>query len=310
MKHFFIVNPMAGSGDSIDKLRDAIEALEADTCVYVSEGVQAATDYVRSICEKYSEPIRFYACGGDGTAKGVAEGLLGFDHASMSIYPIGSGNDFVKYFGGADGFLDLDKLILAGDEKTDIIHITDDEGDNTYSLNVCNFGFEAYVASVMDKVRRKPLIGGKNAYTTGIVAAIFKAMKTRGKIYVDGELVNESGVYILGTAANGGYVGGGYNCAPRADVCDGLLEVCIIRPITIFTLVRLIGTYKSGGHLEDPRFKKYITYRRAKCVEVKGESDFPICLDGEIVYTKHFKAEIEKSAIRFAAPNIKVKEKC
>lgn len=306
MKHIFILNPMAGDGAHIAELREKVKKLE-NSVLYETKSPADATYFVRKRCENSTEELRFYACGGDGTIKEVAEGIIGHAHASMTVYPIGSGNDFVKYFGGADGFLDLDTLSIAGDMETDIIHVTCDEGGDAYSLNVCNFGFEAYVASVMGKVRRKPLIGGKNAYTTGIIAGIFKAMKTKGEIYVDGELMNPSGVYILGTAANGGYVGGGYNCAPRASIDDGELEVCVVKPLSIITLARLIGVYKAGRHLDDPRFKKYLTYRRAKKIEVRSDKPFPICLDGEIIETKHFTAEVESGAVRFAAPGIKQK---
>lgn len=301
MKHIFILNPMAGDGTHIAELRAKVDSL-ADAELYETREPHDATAYVSSLCEANGEELRFYACGGDGTVKEVAEGIVGHSHASMSVYPIGSGNDLVKYFGGADAFLDLDAVTNAESIATDIIHVTTAEGDDAYSLNVCNFGFEAYVAATMGRVRRTPVLGGKNAYTTGIVAGLFTAMKTRGEIYVDGELLNPSGVFLLGTAANGGYVGGGYLCAPRASVTDGELEVCVVKPLSVVTLARLIGVYKEGKHLEDPRFKKYITYRRAKKVEVKGEKPFAICLDGEIIHTKHFTAEVEQGAIRFAAP--------
>ncbi len=308
MKHIFILNPMAGNGAHINELREKVKAIE-NAELYETKAPFDGTKYVHEYCESTNEELRFYACGGDGTLKEVAEGIIGCEHASVSVYPIGSGNDFVKYFGGSDGFLNLETLTHAKDIKTDVIHITTEEGDDAYSLNVCNFGFEAYAASVMGKVRRKPLIGGKNSYTTGVLAGIFKAMKTKGKIFVDGELINENGVFLLGTAANGGYVGGGYNCAPRADVCDGMLEICVVKPLSVFTLARLISVYKAGKHLDDPRFKKYLTYRRAKCVEVVGEKKFPICLDGEIICTRHFTATVEQSAIRFAVPGLKLKQK-
>ena len=308
MKHIFVINPMAGDGTRISKLKDKVASIE-NAEIYETKSAGDATTFIKEYLTNHTDEVRFYSCGGDGTMKEVAEGIVGHPHASMSVYPIGSGNDFVKYFGGADKFLNLDELINAPDVKADIIHIKTEEGAEAYSLNVCNFGFEAYAASVMGKVRRKPIIGGKNAYTAGVVAGLFKAMKTKGKIYLDGELVNESGVYILGAAANGGYVGGGYHCAPLADIADGLLEVSVIRPISVFTLAKLIGVYKAGKHLEDERFKKYLTYRRAKCVEVIGEKKFPICLDGEIIYTKHFTASTQSSAIRFAVPGLKTKQK-
>ena len=309
MEHIFILNPMAGDGTHIEELRKKVASLDGAT-LYETKSAGDATAFIKEYCKNSTDEVRFYACGGDGTAKEVAEGVIGKANASMSIYPIGSGNDFVKYFGTAEDFLDIERLTAAKCIDADVIRITYDGGKEAFSLNVCNFGFEAYAANVMSKVRRKPIIGGKNSYTTGVLAGIFGAMKTKGKIYLDGELVNESGVYILGAAANGGYVGGGYHCAPLADITDGLLEVCVVRPISIFTLARLIGVYKEGKHLENEEFKKYLKYRRAKKVEVVGDKPFPICLDGEIIETKHFTAKIESGAIRFAAPTIKIKEKC
>ena len=150
----------------------------------------------------------------------------------------------------------------------------------------------------------RPIIGGANSYTVGVVAALFKAMKTKGEIYADGKLINEKGTFILCTAANGAFVGGGYKCAPRASVDDGLIEVCMIKPVSLFTLIRLIGKYKSGEHLESKQFAKYIKYCRAKKVEVVTKKPFYACLDGEVFKTTHLTATVKENAINFAAPEI------
>lgn len=307
MKHIFVINPSAGSGAGVATLKEKIAKLTVDAEIYETTAHRDAVKFVDEYCKSHTDEVRFYACGGDGTVKEVCEGVLGHPHASMTVCPIGSGNDLVKYFGGADCFLDLETLVNAENNKIDAIGISADGIKDTYSINVCNFGFEAYVAGIMHKVRRKFLIGGKNAYTTGIVAAIFKAMRTNGKIYADGELVNPDGAFILCTAANGGYVGGGYYCAPRATIDDGFIDVCMIKPVSLITLVRLIGIYKSGGHLDDKRFEKYIVYRRAKKVEVKTKKPFYVSLDGEVFETTHLVAEIKEKVINFAAPKAEAK---
>ncbi|MBQ4556283.1 MAG: hypothetical protein IJA60_01375 [Clostridia bacterium] len=302
MKHIFIINPHAGSGVGKGELKAKLENLGSDFEIYETTGPHDATDYVKKCCAEQESEIRFYACGGDGTVKEVAEGVLGCPHASMSVYPIGSGNDFVKYFGGEDVFKNIEDVTSAPDSTTDIIRIVHDGGE-TYSVNVCNFGFESYVASVMNRVRRKPIIGGGNAYTTGILCGLFKAMKTRGRVYADGKLLNDSGVLMLGTVANGSHEGGGYKAAPRASVNDGELEVCLVRPLSLITVARLIGIYKKGDHLDDKRFEKYITYLRAKKIEVEFDAPSAIGLDGEIITTKRFTAEVIPDAVRFAAPH-------
>ncbi len=307
MKHIFVINPCAGSGKGAALLKEKIKASALDFEIYETKGHRDAVDFVRSYCENCAGELRFYACGGDGTAKEVAEGIIAFPNASMSIYPIGSGNDFVKYFGGEELFKNIENVAGAENAATDIIHITHDGGE-TYSINVCNFGFEAYVADVMNRVRRKPVIGGGNSYTTGIICGLFNAMKTHAKVYADGVLLNDSGVLMLGTVANGSYEGGGYNAAPLASVNDGMLEVCLVKPLSVITVARLIGLYKKGEHLRDERFKKYVTYVRAKKVELVSDKPITVGLDGEIIETKRLCAKVCEGAVNFAAPDMAVQK--
>ncbi len=45
------------------------------------------------------EPVRIWACGGDGTLNEVVNGAAGFDNAAVTCVPKGTGNDFLKLFG-------------------------------------------------------------------------------------------------------------------------------------------------------------------------------------------------------------------
>ena len=296
MKHIFILNPQAGSGKQLEETRAAIRSLDGDVELYETKAPKDATTYIRSLCESHTESVRFYACGGDGTLKEVAEGILGYPQASMSCFPIGSGNDFVKYYGGKERFADLAALTRGEETAVDMIRIGDE-----YAVNVCSFGFDAAAVVAMNKVRRLPLIGGKNAYTTGILYALCSAMRNKADIYADGEKLSGKS-FLLCTVANGGYVGGAYRCAPRARNDDGKLEVCVVKPLSLFTFIRLIGAYREGKHLDDPRFKKYITYRRVSRVEVRADAPFPVEMDGEIIRPAQFVCEVVPGALRFAVP--------
>ena len=297
MKHVFILNPKAGSGTHLCEARAAIESLAGDIEIYETKAPKDATRYIRQWCESHTEDVRFYACGGDGTIREVAEGILGFPQASMSCFPIGSGNDFVKYYGGRERFTDLSALCAAAALPVDMITLGDE-----YSVNVCNFGFDAAVASTMNSVRRLPLIGGKRAYTTGILRALITARRNHCDIYADGEKLTGK-AFLLCTVANGAYVGGAFRCAPHAKNDDGKMEVCVMRPMSLFTFLRLMGPYSRGEHLDDPRFAKYMTYRRAARVEVSAKKPFPVSLDGEIIRTAHFTCTVLPGALRFAVPH-------
>ena len=151
-------------------------------------------------------------------------------------------------------------------------------------------------------MRRKKLIGGKNAYTTGVVVGLFKGMKNQCKVSVDGELLNPEGKILLCTVANGQYVGGSFRCAPRSVDNDGMLEICLVKPVSYVTFLRLIGEYSKGAHLDDPRFEKYLEYRRGRKILIEAPEGFVFSFDGELIGQNEFTVEVVPSAIRFAVP--------
>ena len=305
MKHIFVINPAAGKTDSSEEIMRAVAAIPGYDCeFYVTQGPRDATRYVKTWLEEHqSEQARFYACGGDGTLNEVVNGVVGHENGSVGVYPSGSGDDFVKYYGGRDKFLDFKELLDAPEDEIDLLTIDNGKpGEFRYSINITNFGFDTTVAKTMIKVKRKKIIGGKRAYVTGVVTGLIKAMRNKCEITADGERVDTKGRILLCTLANGAYVGGSFFCAPRADNHDGLIEVTAFRPLSRITFVRLLGPYTNGTHLEDPRFQKYLTYRRAKEVTVKAPEGFSMSVDGEIVDGTEFKIGIAPKAIRFAVP--------
>ncbi|MBR2590986.1 MAG: hypothetical protein IKE65_08700, partial [Clostridia bacterium] len=203
----------------------------------------------------------------------------------------------VKVFGGAEKFLSVEALVKAEDKKIDLLKVGD-----RYSNNVVNFGFDTTVAITINEQRDKTGHGGKNAYTKGIVKALLTSMKNKCKVRADGEVLNEDGRMLLCTLANGQYVGGSFKCAPRSKPDDGLIEVCIIKPISRLRFVKILGTYTEGKHLDDPSMQDIVIYRQAKKVEVIAPEGFAYSLDGEIIYENKFTVEIAPGAVNFACP--------
>ena len=298
MKHYFIVNPAAGQTDSFKELTEKLKSISADFEIYRTAAKGDGVRFIKEQCEEYSyEKLRFYACGGDGTINEVVNGVYGYENAEVSCFPCGSGNDFVKYYGGKERFLDAEELISAAAEPIDLIKAAD-----RYAVNVVNFGFDTYACKIMNEVKFKPFIGGKRAYYSGVLKALLYAMKTKAMVYADGELLNENGEILLCSAANGKYYGGSFCCAPRSENNDGLMEVCLIKPIPRIKFISLVGAYEKGKHLESPAFRDIMVYRRCKKLEIKTEKNFSITLDGELIEGQDFTCEIIPSAIKFAVP--------
>ena len=103
MKHYFIINPVAGGKDRTEEIsctvKEAMKSAAPNDAfeIYVTKGPMDAS---RAVKEKASggEELRIYACGGDGTLNECVNGAAGFENAAVTHYPTGTGNDFIKIF--------------------------------------------------------------------------------------------------------------------------------------------------------------------------------------------------------------------
>ncbi|MBP8639502.1 MAG: diacylglycerol kinase family lipid kinase [Oscillospiraceae bacterium] len=298
MEHIFVINPAAGPSDATHTIQEAIakSVYSANCEIYLTKGPGDATDFVQKTCSQSSEPLRFYACGGDGTLNEVVNGVVNYPNAGVGCFPCGSGNDFVKYYGGAEGFLDIDNLICGEEHPIDLIL-----ANGKYCINVLNFGFDTAVLKTMEKVKTNWLFHGKRAYFAGVITALMKSMKTPCKVTVDGEVISDDNI-LLCTVSNGRYVGSSFQCAPRSENDDGLLEVCLVKPFSRLTFVQLMSDYSKGKHLDNPKFKDYIVYRRGKQISVEGGTDFSVALDGELLHNSKVSVAVVEKAIKFVVP--------
>ena len=291
---------MAGGHDSSDKIADALVNIQADIEIYRTRGTRDATRHVAErLRQADSEPLRFYACGGDGTlnevVSGVMEGESGSRRVEVACYPCGSGDDFVRYWQGKD-FTDIAALVRGTAVPVDVMRVGD-----RYCVNTLNYGFEAAVCHTMAKVRRVPLVGGSMAYTSGIVASLATGRRNRCRVTVDGEVWLDGEVLLL-SVANGQYAGGGYHCAPRAKNDDGQLEVMAVTPMSVVRFAKLIKYYKNGELLDREELRTLVSYRRGSRVVIDPLRDSYVSTDGEIVPGRRFEAECLHRAINFVIP--------
>ena len=293
--HVFIINPTSGKGSDKQPLIDAISARKGSYNVdyYLTTCPQDATRYVDAYCNEHpDEELYFYACGGDGTLNEVASGAVRHKNAAISVYPCGSGNDYLKYYGSAEDFLDLDRLMNGTPEEVDIMQV----GEH-YALNACHFGFDSYVAGKITEYRHTK----KNPYMSAVLYTLVHGMHNHAKVVCDGEDFID-GEYLICTICNGKYVGGGYQCAPYSDNKDGWLEVAKIKPVSRIGFLSRMGLYQSGEYLDSPRFKKYAEHRRAKEVRITVPEGFGVSLDGEVIYETEITVKNIEKGIRFVVP--------
>ncbi len=297
-KHFFVVNPTAGTRSAEQEILEKLKPFEEahDITLYVTRSRNDASVYVRSVCQSHQGPLRFYACGGDGTLNEVVNGAYGHAHAAVGCYPCGSGDDYIKYYGGKAGFMDIAAQLDGTLTSVDLMRAGD-----RLAINMVHFGFDSKVALTMQKVRRHPMFGGRRAYYAGVLSAFFQPFASAIRVRVDNEALNKK-TLLLCTIACGQYVGGSFRCAPRSDNGDGLLDVCLVKPVSRFRFIAMIASYTRGEHLDDPRFGDIMAYRRGCSVRIDMDAPFPVSLDGELITASNLQVDVLPGAIHFVVP--------
>ena len=307
MKHLIVVNGSAGSFDASfeKKIEEAFKGLEHE--VYKTTGPRSVIPFLREYLKKNNkDTVRIYACGGDGTIFEVVNAIVGFENAEMAILAIGTGNDFVKIYGGQEKFQDFQALINGKVKKIDLSKLEGDGlGGTVYSVNVINFGFDAIVGAMGNyyKEHGLPEEAKKKNMEPYDYALKHDAMK-HGRfndieVFADGEKLNEKQM-LLATLAQGQFVGGKFHCAPKSDNTDGLIDVCVLKTMTFLGLGMIIGTYTKGKHLNRKRRK--IVYRRAKEIKMVSPKDFDVCVDGEMYKGNNFTVSVVPGAIKLVLP--------
>ena len=300
MKHLIILNGRAGEGTAINHVNEIEKAFKnLDAEIHYTSAPGEATTFLRSYLANETNHVRVYACGGDGTLNECLNGIVGHDNVELAVYAIGTGNDFVKIYGGKERFMNLENIINGTIEKVDISKIEAPTLETPlYSINAINVGFDAYVGHYGNIYKEK---GKKDPYDKGLVPAIFKNRFNKIQITVDGERITKKKM-LMCNFCHGQYIGGKFKTAPRSVNTDGLLEVCLVNCVSLFTFLNVLGPFTKGEHLDSPKFSKYFTYRRATEIEIESKKDTVLCIDGEIIQGSKFLIKVLPAAINFVVP--------
>jgi len=239
------------------------------------------------------EPVRLYACGGDGTLNEVVGGAAGFPNAAVTHYPTGSGNDFIKIFGpDAPLFYDLRELLDGEEAAFDLI-----DCNGRLSLNICSVGFDARIGLGMADFKRFPFVSGEMAYRLSLLKNFVQGIHRPYLICVDGEQFE--GEFTLLAACNGRYYGGSFNPAPQADPDDGLLDFIIVKAVSRLTVAAVVEKYSAGGAAD---FPEYITLRRGHTMTVECDRVSMVNIDGERLDADKLSFALSAKKVNFIFP--------
>lgn len=296
MMHLFIVNPIAGGKDSTEAVRAKAEAVFKDRDdefeIYVTRCAMDAPVKVREAAARY-EHVRVYACGGDGTFNECVSGAVGLENVAVCPFPTGTGNDFCRMFGDEkDMYRDLGALVNGSEHDIDLI-----ECNGRYSANICSVGIDARIGVDVHKYSALPIIGGSMGYVVSTVVNVLKNINTKMHVVADGYDIDAK--HALVCACNGRFYGGGFNPSLNARPDDGIMDVFIIRKVSLFTLARLIGKYASG---QADSYPSYITHLTPSRVDFSFKDEQVFQLDGEELRAEQAYFRMLPKAVKLIVP--------
>ena len=194
--NYFIINPVAGRRYERKKIRKnigkALAASKTENHVYETKRAGDGADFMlRTAAESAgrAEELRFYFCGGDGTVMEAAGAFMKLPEelrkrAAVGIIPIGTGNDFIRNFGGAKAFLDIGRQLRGEAVGADLMRFTRD-GEVSYGANMFNIGFDCQVVKKVNEMRDRPFMTQKTAYPAGVVHTLVKYPHTELSLEFD-----------------------------------------------------------------------------------------------------------------------------
>ena len=299
MRHIFIINPKAGQGGSVQRIQALAEQLgqrhNIETLALLTRGPGHATTLARSLAET-GEELRLYACGGDGTINEVANGIIGYDNASMTVIPVGTGIDFLKNFGPEDmeKFRDAENLWDAPQFPIDAIDV-----NGRIALTIACSGIDARVAKDVHNFSESPILDGKSSYIVSLmVNFLFKGIGSHWTVELDGEAVE--GDYALVAVCNGRYYGGGFMPVAEARMDDGVLNTLVVKKVSRLTFMKFVNPYSKGQYYKFPHLARCST---PKVIRIRSEKpDIVTCLDGECITSDDVTIQLSDKRLNFFGP--------
>jgi diacylglycerol kinase (ATP) len=268
-KYKLIANPAARRGSAQLIISRTLELLAKRGAAYdleLTAGPKEAGKIARAACLDHDVII---AIGGDGTVNEVVQGMV-FSDTPLGIVPGGTGNDFIRSLHIPNRLEQAVDIILAGQtRRIDVGKI-----NNTYFANNIGFGFDAAVNMTTYSMGARA--GGLSLYMRALIKTLGKYRPVPLTITMNGRTIDQE-TFLL-SIGNGATCGGGFKLTPHAKLDDQLLDVTLLKPLPLASLLWHFPEVFLG------------TIDRAPCASLERTTELtitshgpvPIHVDGEI----------------------------
>ncbi len=289
-----IVNPEARHGETgplVPVIEQLLQSAEFDLTLtaYMGHAAEIARD-----AQGYDVLV---AVGGDGTVHEVLNGIMARpegDRPALGLIPTGSGNDTRRTVGVPEDIAEATLALISGRRRRfDIGRCNDMYFNNSFAA-----GLDARVTAKAVEYKATTRRAGLWLYFTALVHVLLNELYPHHvRISWDGAEPVEDDVLALATTIGPTY-GGGFRITPDALPDDGLLEVCLIDPLSLPQALVRLPFVVVGKHTG----MKVVRMSRHRSVVIESDEPIPAQIDGEVMVGNRFEVEVLPLAIEYVVP--------
>ncbi len=297
---FIIVNPVAAGGKAQADWRQIIVKLFEEIGIECEEIFTERPGHAFQLTiEAVKRGFKtIIAIGGDGTANEVVNGLLHQEEEdpleiALGVIPVGRGNDWGRSLGLPENYRKIVERIKEGRTVYQDVGVViyNDSGEKRYFMNAAGIGFSAEVAHRANRARHRPR--GTFTYLLNLLITLVKYRSKDAEIYIDGEQAFK-GLFFTALVGVGKYSGGGMKLLPEAVLDDGLLDVCIVKDVSMFKVLRNIPRIYDGSFVNDPD----VILARGREIRISSAELLHLEVDGESLAPGNFTFSILPGKLR------------
>lgn len=305
-----IVNPKAGRSKGLTDwpviANNLNEAGIVFSCVFTAHKYHAVELGVKAVRDGYRKIL---AVGGDGTINEVVTSLflqkeVPVPAITLAVLPLGNGNDWGRAIGLPRAYKEAVRMFSAC--HTRLVDICRLEYTETgvphvrHVVNAAGVGMDSTVIRHYDAMRENGY-QGHLMYKLSLAWSFLTYRFRRFRVQADGETLYQGGAFSI-NVGNGPYKGCGLKTLPHALPDDGRMDLAIVKRISKFKALGLLGKLRTGDYVNDPHVALYRQVQQVVVTPLEKPEKVWVEADGELLAQGPYTFTLLPGGLRVVVP--------